>query len=188
MLDFLKKKEGGAGPPGQGEEIISIQPEQIYEAARLELKDIIAPSALEVSATLVRLGEKVARTIFIFSYPRFLAINWFSPIINLDKVFDISLYIHPIDTATVLRQLQKKVAEVQSQIHDREEKGLVRDPMLDAAYQNLEELRDKLQQAQERLFSFYLRTLQSDVRIPTTGGMGKSRPSLKDTKLFRYPR
>jgi len=61
-----------------------------------------------------------------------------------------------MDTAGVLRQLQKKVAEVQSQIHMREEKGMVRDPMLDAAYQNLEELRDKLQQAQERLFSFGL--------------------------------
>ncbi|MBI1957255.1 MAG: DUF87 domain-containing protein [Candidatus Niyogibacteria bacterium] len=144
---FRKKKEAE-------EEIISIQPEHIYEAARLELKDVIAPSALEITANHVKLGEKVARTLFVFSYPRFLSINWFSPVINLDKVFDISLYIHPIDTATVLRQLQKKVAEVQSQIHDREEKGLVRDPMLDAAYQNLEDLRDKLQQAQERLFSF----------------------------------
>jgi len=71
----------------------------------------------------------------------------------LDKVFDISIFVHPIDTAGVMRQLQKKVAEVQSQIHIREEKGLVRDPQLDIAYQDLEVLRDKLQQAQERLFS-----------------------------------
>ncbi len=159
LLDFLGEKK----KVGADQEIISIQPEQIYEAARLELKDIIAPSALEVTANHVKLGEKVARTLFIFSYPRFLAINWFSPIINLDKVFDISLYIHPIDTATVLRQLQKKVAEVQSQIHEREEKGLVRDPMLDAANQNLEELRDKLQQAEEKLFSFgFYITLYAD--------------------------
>ena len=34
----------------------------------------------------------------------------------------------------------------------REQKGIVRDPGLDAAYQNLEELRDKLQQAEEKLF------------------------------------
>lgn len=61
-----------------------------------------------------------------------------------------------MNTAEVLRKLQKKVAEVQSQIHLREEKGLVRDPMLDAAYQNLETLRDQLQQAQEKLFSFGL--------------------------------
>ena len=41
---------------------------------------------------------------------------------------------------------------MQSQIHTREEKGLVRDPMLDVAYQDLENLRDNLQQAQEKLF------------------------------------
>jgi conjugal transfer ATP-binding protein TraC len=51
-----------------------------------------------------------------------------------------------------LRSFQKKVAEVQSQISEREEKGLVRDPVLDTAYQDLENLRDKLQQAQEKLF------------------------------------
>jgi len=44
------------------------------------------------------------------------------------------------------------VAEVQSQISIREEKGLVRDPMLDTAYRDLESLRDKLQTAQEKLF------------------------------------
>ncbi len=122
----------------------------------LDLRDIIAPSALELNSNFVKLGEKVARTIFIISYPRYLSVNWFGPIINLDKVFDISIMIHPIDTGMVMRQLQKKVAEVQSQIHMREEKGLVRDPMLDTANQDLEDLRDKLQQAQERLFSFGL--------------------------------
>jgi intein/homing endonuclease len=135
------------------EEILPIFPEQIYEAAVLELKDILAPSALEINSAYVKLGEKLCRTFFIISYPRFLALNWFSPIINLDKVFDISIFIHPIDTAGIMRQLQKKVAEVQSQIHMREEKGLVRDPALDIAYTDLEALRDKLQQAQEKLFS-----------------------------------
>lgn len=86
------------------------------------------------------------------SYPRFLANDWFSPIINLDKIFDISILIHPIDTAIALRQLEKKVAEVQSQISIKEDKGLVRDPILDIAYQDIENLRDALQQAQEKIF------------------------------------
>jgi conjugal transfer ATP-binding protein TraC len=78
--------------------------------------------------------------------------NWFAPIINLDKIFDVSIFIHPIDTATILRQFQKKVAEVQSQINMRESRGLVRDPMLDTAYRDIETLRDNLQQAQEKMF------------------------------------
>lgn len=132
--------------------VAPILPAEIYEAAALELKDIIAPSALKIEPRALNLGDKIARTFFVISYPRFLSDNWFSPVINLDKIFDISIFIHPIETSKILRQFQKKVAEVQSQIHMREEKGLVRDPVLDTAYQDLEELRDKLQQAQEKIF------------------------------------
>ncbi|MDP2642015.1 MAG: DUF87 domain-containing protein [bacterium] len=142
---LIGKKEGKADIP-------SILPQEIFQAGVLELKDIIAPSALKVTPKEINLGEKILRSFFVISYPRFLSEGWFSPIINMDKVFDVSLFIHPIETSKVLRQFQRKVAEVQSQIHGREEKGLVRDPMLDAAYQNLENLRDQLQQAQEKLF------------------------------------
>jgi conjugal transfer ATP-binding protein TraC len=145
MFDFLKKKEESIS-------VAPVLPQEIYEAGVLELKDVIAPSALKITPREMNLGDKVVRTFFVISYPRFLTDSWFSPIINLDKMFDISIYVHPIDTATVLRTFRKKVAEVQSQISIREEKGLVRDPMLDTAYQDLENLRDSLQQAQERLF------------------------------------
>ncbi|OGI67367.1 conjugal transfer protein TraC [Candidatus Nomurabacteria bacterium RIFCSPHIGHO2_01_FULL_41_91] len=131
---------------------MAVLPEEIYESANLELQDVIAPSALKIESKSINLGEKIARTFFIISYPRFLTDNWFSPIINLDKVFDISIFIHPIDTSLMLRQFQKKVAEVQSQISVRESKGMVRDPMLDTAYQDLEGLRDNLIQAQEKMF------------------------------------
>ena len=132
--------------------IISVLPEEIYQAGVLELKDIIAPSALKISPKEINLGEKVGRTLFVISYPRFLEESWFAPIINLDKVFDVSIVINPIDTNRILRHFQKKVAEVQSQISRREDKGMVRDPALDTAYQDLEALRDQLMQAQEHLF------------------------------------
>ena len=132
--------------------IVSLMPQEIYEAGVLELKDVIAPSALKISPKEINLGEKVARTFFVISYPRFLSESWFAPIINLDKIFNISIFIHPVDTAKILRHFQKKVAEVQSQINSRENKGLVRDPMLDTAYQDLEALRDNLMQAQEKIF------------------------------------
>lgn len=137
-------------------EVLAVFPEEVYRTGELSLKDVLSPSALEVSPSSVRLGAKLARTIFIFSYPRYLNTNWFSPIINLDSIFDISMFVHPIDTAAILRTLRRKVAQVQSQISERESKGLVRDPILDTAYRDLEDLRDKLQQAQERLFNFGL--------------------------------
>lgn len=138
------------------EEILAVFPAEIYRTGELALQDILTPSALEVKPTFVRLGLKFARTVFVFSYPRYLHTNWFSPVINMDRIFDIAMYVHPVDTASMLRTLRRKVAQVQSQISMREEKGLVRDPILDTAYRDLEELRDKLQQAQERLFYFGL--------------------------------
>ena len=138
------------------EEILSVFPEDIYRTGELALKDVLTPSAIQVNPNFLRLGSKIARTLFIFSYPRYLHTGWFSPVINLDQIFDISMYVHPIETAAILRTLRRKVTQVQSQIAMREEKGLVRDPVLDTAYRDLEELRDKLQQAQERLFNFGL--------------------------------
>ncbi len=158
-MDFFKnlfgrknKLGGGAISAGTQASIMPVLPGEIYESANIELQDIIAPSALKIESKSINLGEKIARTFFIISYPRFLTDNWFSPIINLDKVFDISIFVHPIDTSLALRQFQKKVAEVQSQINVREKKGMVRDPMLDTAYQDLEGLRDNLIQAQEKMF------------------------------------
>lgn len=145
LFNLNKKKKNNL-------DITSFLPQEIYEAGVLELKDVIAPSALKITPRELHLGDKIVRSFFVISYPRFLTDGWFSPIINLDKVFDISIFIHPIETSKILRQFQKKVAEVQSQIHVREEKGLVRDPVLDTAYQDLETLRDSLQQAQERIF------------------------------------
>lgn len=132
--------------------VLPVLPEEIYEAGVLDLQDVIAPHALRVNSRELDLGEKIARTFFVISYPRFLTTGWFAPIINMDKVLDISIFVHPMDTNEMLRRFQKKVAEVQSQIATREEKGMVRDPMLDTAYSDLEKLRDSLQQAQERIF------------------------------------
>ncbi|MDO8522176.1 MAG: conjugal transfer protein TraC [bacterium] len=147
LLDLFKSKKKGAETSA-----LPILPEDIYSAGVLDLQDVIAPHALKISPRELDLGERIARTFFVISYPRFLTTGWFAPIINMDKVLDISIFIHPMDTSEMLRKFQKKVAEVQSQISTREQKGMVRDPMLDTAYSDLEGLRDSLQQAQERIF------------------------------------
>lgn len=163
ILDKLFGKKKIDENKGASASVLAVLPEEIYEAAKLELQDIVAPSALKIESKSINLGDKIARTFFIISYPRFLSDNWFSPIINLDKVFDVSIFIHPVDTSLALRQFQKKVAEVQSQINVREKKGMVRDPMLDTAYQDLEGLRDNLIQAQQKMFdvSIYI-TIYAD--------------------------
>ncbi|HEX8591229.1 MAG TPA: DUF87 domain-containing protein, partial [Candidatus Paceibacterota bacterium] len=147
LLDFLNRKK-----KDDEIEITPVLPKDIYAEGALDLADTIAPAALRVGSKEIELGEKVSRTLYAVSYPRFLTDSWFTPIINLDRVFDVGIFIHPLETSVMLRNFQKKVAEVESQIMEREDKGLVRDPMLDTAYQDLENLRSQLQQAQERLF------------------------------------
>ncbi len=154
ILNIFKREKKGTAPSRDEamEKISAILPKEIYRANTLELRDIVAPPALKITSREIHLGDKIVRTLFVISYPRFLSDGWFSPIINMDKVFDVSIFVHPIDTEEVLRAFRKKVAEVQSQIRGREEKGFVRDPVLDTAYQDLESLRDSLQQATERIF------------------------------------
>ncbi len=126
---------------------------QPYNAGDKDVKNIIAPAALEVSANFIKIGNKFVRTIFLLTYPRYLSTGWFNPIINLPNLLDISLFVHPVDTAQALRSLRKKTAQIEAQLIERQEHGLVRDPMLETAYQDIEMLRDQLQQAQEKLFN-----------------------------------
>ena len=85
--------------------------------------------------------------------------------VNLNLPMDISFFLHPMESEKVLKQLRKKVTEIQAELSEREEKGLIRDPAIETAYRDLEELRDRLQTAQERMvrFSLYI-TIYGDRR------------------------
>jgi type IV secretory pathway VirB4 component len=152
ILDFLTKTTAKTDPKSSG----ALLPDQVYKAAEMELKDIIAPSALGITPKSLNLGTNIVRSYFVISYPRYLTDNWMSPLINLDKIFDVAIHVTPLNTAEVMKGFQRKVAEVESQILTREEKGMIRDPQLDVAYQDLEDLRDGLTQAAEKMYEVSL--------------------------------
>lgn len=127
-------------------------PGQELQMKTINIRDIIAPSSIVLASDYFKIGERCGKSFFIFSYPRYLNSGWFTPVINLDTPMDVAFHINPIDTAATLKQLRKKLTEVQAEIMEREEKGLVRDPALEIAYQDLEALRDKLQTSTERMF------------------------------------
>jgi len=131
-------------------------PEKIYQEEVITAGDIISPSSIEIGQNYFKIGERFAKTYFIFSYPRYLSTAWLSPVINLNFPMDVSFYLHPLESEKVLKQLRKKVTEIQAEITEREEKGLIRDPTIQVAYRDLEELRDRLQTAQERMVRFGL--------------------------------
>ncbi len=139
LFDFIKPKTQSPTGVDLGDHLLTIT-------------DVVAPSAVSIGPRSINISGVNARVFYAVAYPRFLTEGWLQPVTNLERELDISIFIHPINTADMLKKFQKKVAEVQSQINMKSERGEVRDPQLEAAFQNLEDLRDKLQQSEERLF------------------------------------
>lgn len=131
-----------------------LQQEQTYKQGVTTLRDIIAPSSFEVTSNYVKIGRRLARTYFVYAYPRTLFTGWLSPIINLDEIVDISLNIEPVESQIVLNNLRKKVGQLEASNSISQEKGKVRDPQLEAQINDAEEMRDKLQVGEERFFRF----------------------------------
>ncbi len=126
----------------------------LYNQGIATLKDLIAPPAIRLSPASIQVGDVLARTLFIVAYPKYLGTNWFSSIINMDAPMDISFFIHPIDTREIMKDLRRSATQVQSQISIESQDGKIRDPVLESALQNIEELRDSLQQGTEKFFRF----------------------------------
>ena len=126
----------------------------LYSQGVATLRDLIAPSAIRLSPTSMQVGDVLAKTLFIVAYPKYLGTNWFSPIINMDAPMDISFSIHPIDTREIMKDLRRSATQVQSQMSIESQDGKIRDPVLESALENIEELRDSLQQGTEKFFRF----------------------------------
>ena len=120
------------------------------------LRDLIAPSSLEIQSSHFRLGTKYGRTLHIYGYPRQIYTGWLSAIINIDEVIDVSMFIYPVESQVVLNNLRKKVGQLEASMAINSERGKVRDPGLEAAIQDAEELRDQLQVGSERFFRYGL--------------------------------
>jgi type IV secretory pathway VirB4 component len=120
------------------------------------LRDFIAPSSIEFESGDFKIGTRYARTLYVYGYPRQLYTGWLSPIVNLDEVIDIAMFIYPVESQVVLENLKKKVGNLEAAMQLNAEKGRVRDPGLEAAIMDAEELRDKLQVGEERFFRFGL--------------------------------
>ena len=130
--------------------------QRAFEQGITTLRDLISPSSIEIHSSYFRLGTKYGRTLYVYGYPRTLFTGWLSPLINIDEVLDISMYIYPVDTGVIMKNLRKKVTQLEASIAVNNERGKIRDPEIDAAIQDAEELRDQLQVGAEKFFRFGL--------------------------------
>ena len=133
-----------------------VEVEQAFLKGVSTLRDLIAPSSIEIHSSYFRLGTKYGRTLYVYGYPREIYTGWLSPLINIDEGLDISMYGYPVESQVVLNNLRKKVSQLEASASINSEKGRVRDPAIEAAINDAEELRDQLQVGAERFFRFGL--------------------------------
>lgn len=120
------------------------------------LLDAIAPAAFVLASDHIQLDNILAKTIFVYTYPQFLETNWLYQLINMDLVMDVSMFIYPIDTNTVLPQLRRKSTQMQASYSIEQDRGTTRDPELEATIGNIEQMRDALTRGETRLFHYGL--------------------------------
>lgn len=133
-----------------------IETEKIYQEGLTTIRDLIAPSSMEIRYDSLRIEGMYAQSFYVYAYPRYLDTNWLAPIINFDVTMDIAQFVYPIDSSDIMKVLKKKVTQMQSSVRMRQEKGMVSDPALETALQDAEELRVQIQRGQEKFFQFGL--------------------------------
>ena len=151
-----KRKLSASEIAAQSAAMEEVEIQRAFEQGITTLRDMISPSSIELYSDYFRLGTKYGRTLYVYGYPRALYTGWLSPLINIDEVIDISMYIYPVDTTIVMKNLKKKVTQLEASIQVGAEGGKIRDPELEAAITDAEELRDQLQVGAERFFRFGL--------------------------------
>ncbi len=128
-----------------------------YEEGMQRMLDVIAPAGVKFDRSTIQLNDQlVARSFYAYNWPSQIYPNWMSQFINFDGVFDISMFIYPASNKVILKMLRKKVAEMRSSIRMLQQRGIVRDPAIEAALQDAEELRDLLARGSEKLFQLGL--------------------------------
>lgn len=120
------------------------------------IKDIIAPSAIEIDFDHIKIGNTYFRGLFVSGYPRFVNANWLYPLISFDHSMDISMFIYPRDSKEILENLKRKIGEMEATIQSDTKRGRVIDPAVQIALDDALSLQQQLAKGAERFFQFGL--------------------------------
>lgn len=161
IFKLLNKNRPTAGESG-GQGMPSVEnvneegktPAETLAEGMINVRDIVAPSALEVDFNHIRIGSSYYRTYFISGYPRFVGANWLSPIINFEHTLDISMFYYPVKSKVILDDLRKKITELEAMTMSNREKGRISDPVISTALDDAKDLQDQLVKGVEKYFQF----------------------------------
>ncbi len=158
-------------PQKQSDELSKevLEQELLYRKGTISIKDYIAPAAMEIKPRYIKLGTKFVTTVFVITYPRYISVGWFRPILNLNTTLDICMFFYSVESGIILKQLRDRVGVLQAQLSADHESGAPRDPLRETALRDIEQLRDSLTQGVEKFFQFGLYvTLYADTEEELT--------------------
>ncbi len=122
----------------------------------VSIKDMIAPSFIEVDFNHLKIDQKYYRTLFVTAYPRYVSANWLYSLITFDHPLYISMFIYPTESKTVLDELKRKIGEMEASIEGEIKAGKVVDPVVQVALDDALSLQAELAKGSERFFQFGL--------------------------------
>ncbi len=122
----------------------------------VSIKDIVAPSFIEVDFNHLKIDNKFYRTLYVVGYPRYVSANWLYSLITYDHPLYVSMYVYPTESKSVLDDLKRKIAEMEATIESEIKAGKVVDPTVQVALDDALALQAELAKGAERFFQFGL--------------------------------
>ncbi len=122
----------------------------------VNIKDLIAPSLVEIDFDNIRINNSYYRTLFVAAYPRFVSGNWLHPVLSFDHSLFISMFIYPSESKAILEDLKRKIAEMEATIQVDMKRGKVVDPSVQVALDDALALQAQLAKGAERFYQFSL--------------------------------
>ena len=154
IFDLFKKSSKVKNDKSTTETPGEKSPPEILAEGMVNVRDIIAPSAIEVDFNDIKIGDMYYRTFFVSGYPRFVGANWLSPVINFDHTLLISMFYYPVKSKVILDDLRRKITELEATTMSNREKGKITDPVVEAALEDANALQEQLVKGVEKYFQF----------------------------------
>lgn len=149
-----KTKDGIQVKKEKKEKTIKKENKNVIRKGSRELKDLLAPSAVDRSSyDHLMIGKKYVRSFMLNGFPALVRIGWLDDLLNSDSDMDTAIHVLPADERAALDELTNKITQFEAQLDIESKKGNIRNiTKLQATIQQLYSQRMALEQNYENLF------------------------------------
>ncbi len=112
----------------------------------------VAPTSVEVTPRMLRVGDGYAATLVVTGYPAEVGPAWLEPLLSWPGRLDLALHIDPLPAPIAAARLRTQRARFESSRRADAERGKLPDPSVDAAADDAADLAQRLARGAAKLF------------------------------------